>query len=110
MLPLDFYPTISLAKARQEHTRFKEVLAQDIDPYDNHKEQKRRQAMAATNSFESIARFDGIIGNMTKLNTMRLTQFGGRGYILSLFINKPINEITAAQFMAMCERLNHVAL
>jgi len=56
MLSLGFYPAVSLAAARREHTRFKELLAQGIDPSENRKEEKQQAAIAAANSFESVAR------------------------------------------------------
>ncbi|MBY0483985.1 integrase arm-type DNA-binding domain-containing protein [Nitrosomonas sp.] len=56
MLSMGIYPDVTLKNARNEHARFKELLAQGIDPSQHRQEQKQQEAIAAENSFESIAR------------------------------------------------------
>ena len=106
MLSLGFYPTVSLAAARQEHTRFKELLVQGIDPSDDRKEQKRQQAMAATNSFESITRlwWDHWKHDKTERHagyTIRRLEAD----VFPIIGAKPINGITAAQLIAIIRKV-----
>lgn len=56
MLSIGVYPDVSLAAARREHIRYRELLAQGIDPSQYRQEQKQIAAIAAENSFEAIAR------------------------------------------------------
>ncbi len=56
MLSMGIYPDVTLKNARNEHARFKELLAQGIDPSQHRQEQKQQEAIAAENSFEFIAR------------------------------------------------------
>lgn len=51
MLSLGTYPDVSLANARKKHGEFRELLAQGIDPSLHRQEQKQREAIATTNSF-----------------------------------------------------------
>lgn len=109
MLSLGFYPAVSLAAARGEHARFKDLLADGIDPSENRKEAKQRAAIATANSFESVARLWWNHWNHDKterhaaytINRMEADIFPVIGH-------KPVNEVTAAQFIAMA-RKKHVA-
>ena len=56
MLSLGFYPNVSLKKAREELTQFKELLTQGVDPSVYRQEQKQQHTMANENSFEAVAR------------------------------------------------------
>ncbi|SNX60714.1 Integrase [Nitrosomonas ureae] len=56
MLSLGVYPDVTLKEARNQQARFKELLAQGVDPSLHRQEQKQLEAIAATNSFESVAR------------------------------------------------------
>jgi integrase len=55
-LALGVYPDVSLAKARQRRDRARELLADDIDPSEAKKDDKRIKATAAANTFELVAR------------------------------------------------------
>ncbi len=106
MLSLGFYPTVSLAAARLEHTRFKQLLAQGIDPSENRKEQKLQAAIAADNSFETVARqwWDHWKYNKNERHasyTIRRMEAD----IFPVIGAKPVNEITAAQFIAMVRKV-----
>lgn len=106
MLSLGFYPAVSLAAARLEHSRFKELLAQGIDPSDNRKEQKRQQAIAVSNSFESIARlwWDHWKHDKTERHagyTIRRLEAD----VFPIIGAKPINGITAAQLIAIIRKV-----
>jgi len=56
MLSMGVYPHVTLKGARNQQARFKELLAQGIDPSQHCQEQKQLEAIAAENSFEYIAR------------------------------------------------------
>ena len=105
-LSLGEYPNVKLAEARQEHAKFKELLAQGIDPSENRKEQKRQAAIAAENSFESVARqwWNHWKHDKTERHanyTMRRMEAD----IFPVIGAKPVNDITAAQFIAMIRKV-----
>ncbi|MBA3755174.1 MAG: tyrosine-type recombinase/integrase [Nitrosomonas sp.] len=56
MLSLGTYPEVTLKEARNQQAHFKELQAHNIDPSQHRQEQKQLEAIAAENSFESIAR------------------------------------------------------
>ena len=56
MLSMGVYPDVTLKEARNQQAHFKELLAQGTDPSQHRQEQKQQEAIAAENSFESIAR------------------------------------------------------
>ena len=106
MLSLGFYPLVSLAAARIEHNRFKNLLADGIDPSENRKEAKQRAAIATANSFESVARLWWNHWNHDKterhaaytINRMEADIFPAIGA-------KPVNDITAMQLIAMIRKV-----
>lgn len=106
MLSLGFYPAVSLATARQEHARFKELLAQDIDPSDDRKEQKRQQALAATNSFEAIAHLW-----WTQWSTARNPRHASytmrrlEADVFPIIGRKPITELTAPMLLTVIKKI-----
>lgn len=105
-LSLGEYPNVKLAEARQEHARFKELLAKGIDPSENRKEEKQQAAIAAANSFESVAR---LWWNHWKHDkTERHAGYTIRRLEADVFPAigaKPVNEITAAQLIAMIRKV-----
>ena len=106
MLSLGFYPGVSLAAARQEHTRFKELLAKGIDPSENRKEEKQQAAIAAANSFESVAR--QWWNHWKHDKTERHAGYTIRRMEADVFPSigaKPVNGITAAQLIAMIRKV-----
>ncbi len=56
MLSLGAYPETTLAKAREEHKRLREILAKGVDPSVHRKMEKYRASVAANNKFETVAR------------------------------------------------------
>ena len=106
MLSLGFYPAVSLAAARLEHARFKQLLAQGIDPSENRKEQKRQAAIAAENSFELVARQWWNHWKHDKNErhagyTIRRMEAD----IFPVIGAKPVNDITAAQLIIMIRKV-----
>ena len=55
-LAIGVYPAVSLADAREARKRAKELLAQDIDPSTAKREEKHAAKLAASNTYESVAR------------------------------------------------------
>jgi len=55
-LALGVYPDVSLAKARQRREKAREQLADGIDPNTAKQEDRRAKAVAASNTFEIVAR------------------------------------------------------
>ncbi|TCP17758.1 tyrosine-type recombinase/integrase [Simplicispira metamorpha] len=55
-LAIGVYPAVSLADAREARKRAKEQLAQDIDPSTAKREEKHAAKVAATNTYETLAR------------------------------------------------------
>lgn len=53
---LGTYPEVSLARARQQRDVARQLLASGIDPSLAKQEEKRLKVMAATNTFEAVAR------------------------------------------------------
>jgi integrase len=55
-LALGVYPAVTLAKARKKRDEAREQLAEGIDPSQAKRDAKRAQLLAATNTFEAVAR------------------------------------------------------
>ena len=55
-LALGVYPAVSLAQARQQRDRAKKLLAQEIDPGAAKREDRQAKEIAASNTFEAVAR------------------------------------------------------
>jgi integrase len=96
MLSLGVYPAVTLASARKELARLKEILAQNIDPSIHRQEQKQLEAIARENSFEAVARtwWD----NWKSAKSERHAHYVIRRLEADIFPaigRKPINKITA---------------
>jgi integrase len=55
-MALGSYPDVSLEAARKKHQLARELLADDIDPMEQRKEEKLAEARANKDSFEAVAR------------------------------------------------------
>ena len=55
-LSLGVYPVVTLKEARQKRSNHREQLSAGLDPSTERKASKRRERIAAANSFETIAR------------------------------------------------------
>ena len=76
MLSLGSYPAVSLAAARKEHTRFKQLLIQGIDPSIIVKSRNERRPLMQPIALNQLPGFGGIIGSMTKPSDTQTTQYG----------------------------------
>ncbi|MDP3280794.1 MAG: tyrosine-type recombinase/integrase [Nitrosomonas sp.] len=106
MLSMGIYPDVTLKEARNEHARFKELLVQGIDPSLHRQEQKQLEAIAAENSFESVARLWWSHWKHDK--TERHASYTIRRMEADIFPaigHKPVNEITAPQLIAMVRKV-----
>lgn len=106
MLSMGVYPDVTLKEARNEHKRFKELLAQGIDPSQHRQEKKQQEAIAAENSFESIARlwWDHWKSGKTERHagyTIRRLEAD----IFPVIGNKPITEITAPILIMVIKKI-----
>jgi len=106
MLSIGVYPDVTLKEARNQHAYFKELLSNGIDPSENRKEEKQQAAIAAANSFESVAR--QWWNHWKHDKTERHAGYTIRRMEADIFPvigHKPVNEITAAQFIAMVRKV-----
>ena len=104
LLSLGVYPEVSLKDARKKRDAARKLLAQNIDPSEAKKEEKRLSILQAANTFESIARewlekqnhLDDVTQNKSKwLLDFAITGFG----------KKAITDITAPDVLAVCQLL-----
>ncbi|SOD15895.1 tyrosine-type recombinase/integrase [Nitrosomonas ureae] len=106
MLSLGVYHDVTLKEARNQQERFKELLAQGVDPSLHRQEQKQLEAIAATNSFESVSR---LWWNHWKHDkTERHAGYTIRRLEADVFAmigNKPVNEITAAMLITVIRKV-----
>ncbi|PXW84709.1 uncharacterized protein DUF4102 [Nitrosomonas sp. Nm84] len=106
MLSIGVYPDVTLKVARNEHARFKELLVKGIDPSENRKAEKQQAAIAAANSFETIARLWWNHWKHDKTErhadyTMRRMEAD----ILPAIGAKSINDITAMHLIALIRKV-----
>lgn len=106
MLSLGFYPNVSLANAREVHKRYKDLLADGVDPSSARKEQKIQAAFAISNSFEAVTRAwwnhwrEGVSESHARL-TLRRVEI----YMLPELGRKPISEINTMQAVAVLRKI-----
>lgn len=106
MLSIGTYPEVTLREARLLRVTASDLLKQGIDPSQHRQEQKQQAAIAAANSFESVARLWWNHWKHDKterhagytIRRMEADVFPVIGY-------KPMNEITAAQFIAIIRKV-----
>lgn len=106
ILSMGVYPDVALKEARNQHARFKEILSNGIDPSENRKEEKQQAAIAAANSFESVAR--QWWNHWKHDKTERHAGYTIRRMEADIFPvigAKPVNDITAAQLIAMIRKV-----
>ncbi|GJL73374.1 MAG: integrase [Nitrosomonas sp.] len=106
MLSMGVYPAVSLKKAREELTQFKELLAQEIDPSIYRQEQKQRETIAKENSFESVAHLwlDNWRTSKDEKHVKRvINRF--KADIFPVIGNKPTTELTAPSIVMVIKRV-----
>jgi integrase len=106
MLSIGTYPEVTLKEARLLRVTASDLLKQDIDPSLHRQEQKQIAAIAAANSFESVAR---LWWNHWKHDkTQRHAGYTIRRLEADVFPvigNKPINELTAPTLLLAIKKI-----
>lgn len=106
MLSIGVYPHVTLKEARNQQAVFKELLKQGIDPSLHRQKQKQKEAIAAENSFQSIAL---LWWNHWKHDkTERHAGYTIRRLEADVFTvigNKPINEISASTLLMVIKKI-----
>lgn len=106
MLSLGVYPDVTLSEARAQHTSFKGLLKQGIDPSQHRQEQKQKESIAAENSFQSIALLWWHHWKHNKNERhVRYTIRRLETDVFTMIGNKPINEITAATLLTVIKKI-----
>ncbi len=95
------YPSLSLADARKFREEYKELLAQDIDPFAYKKDQEEQARFAMRNTFEAVAR-EFMQTEKLADSTRHRNEFIYQ-YLFDAIGKKPIHEITARQLLDVCQ-------
>jgi integrase len=106
MLSLGFYPNVSLKKAREELSKLKELLEQDIAPSVYRQERKQQQSIANENNFEAVARlwWDNWRTSKDENHVKRvINRF--KADIFPVIGNKPVIELTAPSIVMVIKRI-----
>lgn len=102
MLALGTYPEITLAEAREAHTKAHKLVVNGIDPNEAKKESKRLRILNSENTFETVAR-EWHKNNLNiwtpkhGLNVIKRLE----GDIFPKLGNRPINDITAPELLSV---------
>ena len=104
LLSLGVYPEVSLKDARKKRDAARKLLAQNIDPSEAKKEEKRLANLQAANTFEAITREllekQNHLSDVTQNKSKWLLDFAITG-----FGKKAITDITAPDVLAVCQLL-----
>jgi integrase len=106
MLSIGTYPDVTLKKAREMRVTADDLLKQSIDPSQHRQEQKQIAAIAAENSFESVAR--QWWNHWKHARTERHADYVIRRLEADIFPvigNKPIQSITAPTLLMAIKKI-----
>ena len=105
-LALGKYPEVGLKDARERRDEARKLLANEVDPGENRKQQKAAKAERAANSFEAVAR-EWIAKNTPTWATTHTSKIVRRleMYVFPWLGGRPIAEITAPELLAMARRI-----
>ena len=105
-LALGKYPEVSLKDARERRDEARKLLANEVDPGENRKQQKAAKAERAANSLEAVAR-EWIAKNTPTWATTHTSKIVRRleMYVFPWLGGRPIAEITAPELLAMARRI-----
>ncbi|MHB1093404.1 tyrosine-type recombinase/integrase [Thiobacillus sp.] len=106
VLALGKYPEVGLKDARERRDDARKLLANDVDPAENRKQQKAAKAERAANSFEAVAR-EWIAKNTLTWAATHTSKIVRRleMYVFPWLGGRPIAEITAPELLAMARRI-----
>ena len=101
MLALGKYPEVGLKDARERRDDARKLLANDVDPAENRKQQKAAKAERAANSLEVVAR-EWIAKNTPTWATTHTSKIVRRleRYVFPWLGGRPIAEMTAPELLA----------
>lgn len=106
LLALGVYPDVGLAQARKEHQKARELLASGIDPSEARKQAKVAARVAASHSFEVVAR--QWYAHWGAAKSSRHAGYVIRRLESDAFPaigNVPVSEISAGAFRDMAKRI-----
>jgi len=102
LLSLGVYPEVSLKDARKKRDAARKLLAQNIDPSEAKKEEKRLANLQAANTFEAITREwlekQNHLADVTQNKSKWLLDFAIKG-----FGKKAITDINSLDVLAVCQ-------
>ncbi|MES2368604.1 MAG: integrase arm-type DNA-binding domain-containing protein [Pseudomonadota bacterium] len=106
VLALGKYPEISLRDARERRDEARKLLANEVDPGENRKQQKDAKAVRAANSFEVVARewIAKFTPTWAPSHTSKIVR-RLEMYVFPWLGGRPIAEITAPELLAMARRV-----
>lgn len=106
VLALGKYPEVSLKDARERRDVARKLIANEVDPSENRKQQNAAKAIRAANSFEVVAR-EWIAKNIPTWAASHSSKIIRRleMYVYPWLGGKPIAEITAPELLAMAQRI-----
>lgn len=105
LLALGKYPEVGLKDARERRDDARKLLANEVDPAENRKQQKAAKAGRAANSFEAVAR-EWIAKNTPTWAITHTSKIVRRleMYVFPWLGGRPIAEITAPELLAVARR------
>lgn len=108
VLALGKYPEVGLKDARERRDEARKLLANEIDPGENRKQQKAAKAERSANSFEVVAR-EWIAKNKPTWAASHTIKIVRRleMYVFPWLGGKPVASITAPELLAMARRIEN---
>lgn len=105
-LALGKYPEIGLKDARARRDEARKLLANEVDPAENRKQQKAAKVERAANSFEAVAR-EWIAKNTPAWATTHTSKIVRRleMYVFPWLGGRPIAEITPPELLTVARRV-----
>ena len=104
LLSLGVYPEVSLKDARKKRDEARKLLKDGKDPSEAKKEDKRLAILQSDNTFEAIA--NEWLSKQVKLAPSTVKSYTRYlSYAFEAFGNKPVNEITSPDVLAVCRKL-----
>jgi integrase len=104
MLSFGLFPTVGLQEAREARDTARKQLAQGINPSDKRKDEKAAAKVAATNSFEAVAR-EWLERQTDKADTTKAKAHWLLQFAIDEFGRRPISEISPPMVLAACRKM-----
>lgn len=104
LLSMGLFPDVGLEAAKSARDAARKLLAQGINPSEKRKDDKAATVLAASNSFEAIAR-EWMERQTDKAEVTREKSAWLLGKAIEAFGRRPINEITPPMALAPCRKL-----